>query len=443
VAPFDLSGWTAHAINLLIGIAFGFVLESTGFGDSRRLAAQFYFRELRVVQTMFTAIITAMFLLLITSGLGWLDFSRLWINPTYLPSVTLGGIIFGIGFAIGGYCPGTSLVSAATLKIDGLLFVVGSMAGMWLFGETADRFRAFYEAGYQGPLMITELFDVSIELAALLVALLALVFFGGLKLVSRLLGYEKPVRWGVAAAGTSLIFATLGLVAWIGQPSVAEKWQHLESTYGDKLAKREVHIAPPELVSLQGDPYLQLEVLDVRSEADWNQFHLTYSRRVDIEALPQERTHLLGLADPSAVVVLSNDEGKATTAWQRLATLGIPNIYILAGGINRWIETYLEHAVHQAQTHEDVAPGEIAASRNLVQGRATSQPATSASQGATCAVVPLDSADSREDRLRWRFEGALGGRQPASYVDPGYAPELDYEPKVKLERKERKSGGCG
>lgn len=65
----------------VIGFAFGFVLEISGFGNSRKLAAQFYFKELTVLKVMFTAIVVAMVLIFTTVGLGWLDFNNVWVNP--------------------------------------------------------------------------------------------------------------------------------------------------------------------------------------------------------------------------------------------------------------------------------------------------------------------------------------------------------------------------
>jgi hypothetical protein len=89
-----------------------------------------------VLKVMFGAIITAMVLLFITVGLGILDFNQLWVNPTYLASGIVGGLIMGVGFIVGGFCPGTSLVAMATAKLDGLFFVLGVLFGIFVFGET-------------------------------------------------------------------------------------------------------------------------------------------------------------------------------------------------------------------------------------------------------------------------------------------------------------------
>jgi uncharacterized membrane protein YedE/YeeE len=149
--------WT-YVLFAVIGFAFGFTLEMSGFGDSRKLAAQFYFTELTVLKVMFTAIVTAMVLLFGAVGLGLLNFSQVWVNPTYLWSGILGGLIMGVGFIVGGFCPTTSLASASTGKIDGMLFMLGGFVGAFLFGETEQYFTNWYNnAGYYGRLTLDRL----------------------------------------------------------------------------------------------------------------------------------------------------------------------------------------------------------------------------------------------------------------------------------------------
>ena len=134
MAPLQLDATVGHVLKnvfyVVTGFGFGFALERAGFGNARRLAAQFYLRDMRVFKVMFTAILTAMLLIFWSSALGLLDYQELYINPTHLWPGILGGLIFGVGFVVGGYCPGTALVSMATMKLDGLLFVVGLGIGM-------------------------------------------------------------------------------------------------------------------------------------------------------------------------------------------------------------------------------------------------------------------------------------------------------------------------
>jgi uncharacterized membrane protein (DUF485 family) len=189
MAPFDLVaslGTTgAYLVYLAIGFAFGFILESSGFGDSRRLAAQFYFRELRVLKVMFTAIVVAMLLIFWSTALGLLDYNELWVNPTYLWPGIAGGLIMGIGFILGGYCPGTSLVSAATLKIDGMFFILGLVAGVTLFGETVGYIDEFWHSSYMGVFTLPELLHLETGVVVLLVVCLALGMFIGFEWMRR------------------------------------------------------------------------------------------------------------------------------------------------------------------------------------------------------------------------------------------------------------------
>jgi hypothetical protein len=92
-----------YLVYLLIGFAFGYVLEMAGFGTSRKLANQFYFRDMTVLKVMFGAIITAMLLLFSATALGLLDYNLIWVNPTYLWPGIVGGLIMGFGFIIGGF----------------------------------------------------------------------------------------------------------------------------------------------------------------------------------------------------------------------------------------------------------------------------------------------------------------------------------------------------
>ena len=103
----------------IIGIGFGFVLESNGFSSSRRLAGMFYGYDTTVLKVFFTAAIVGSLGLLFLGLFKWIDLSSIYINPTYLWSTLGGGVIMGAGFILGGYCPGNSTrwhLSAACLS---------------------------------------------------------------------------------------------------------------------------------------------------------------------------------------------------------------------------------------------------------------------------------------------------------------------------------------
>jgi hypothetical protein len=127
---------------LLIGLLFGYVLEGAGFGSPRRLLGQFYLRDWAVFKVMFTAVIVAALGLWLFETLGWLQPGRVFVPQLLLVGTALGGVLVGAGFAIGGYCPGTSAVGLASGRIDALLFMLGMVAGSTIFAAVYDSIGA-------------------------------------------------------------------------------------------------------------------------------------------------------------------------------------------------------------------------------------------------------------------------------------------------------------
>lgn len=164
-------------IALIIGIAFGFILEQAGFGSATKLAAQFYGRDLTVFKVMFTAIITALLGMFWLGWAGVLDLSRVYILPTYLVPQLAGGIIFGIGFVMGGYCPGTCCVAATTGKMDGWIHFLGMIAGIALFGEIFPLLEPFYSSSSMGQVTLDAYFSVPYGVAVFAVVVIALAGF--------------------------------------------------------------------------------------------------------------------------------------------------------------------------------------------------------------------------------------------------------------------------
>ena len=170
-------------IAVLIGAAFGFFLERAGLGNGRKLASQFYLNDLTVFKVMFTAILTALLGLFWLGQAGVLDVSLILLSPTYLIPQVVGGLLFGAGFVIGGYCPGTSCVAAASGKLDALAVFGGMMAGILLYGEIYPSIRPFAESTSMGRISFPELLSVRPGVVVGIVTLLAL---GGFALAGRI-----------------------------------------------------------------------------------------------------------------------------------------------------------------------------------------------------------------------------------------------------------------
>lgn len=164
-------------IALLIGIGFGFVLESSGFSSSRKLAGMFYGYDTTVLKVFFTAAVTAMVGLLFFSLFGWVDLDYIFINPTYLTSAMVGGIVMGAGFIMGGFCPGTAFCAISIGKLDALAFIGGLTLGIIFFTEGYPLFEEMYKANFIGNPTMNDLIDLPRGVFALGLILVAFAMF--------------------------------------------------------------------------------------------------------------------------------------------------------------------------------------------------------------------------------------------------------------------------
>ena len=135
LVPDIISNELSLIIALLIGIAFGFILENAGFSSSKKLVGLFYGYDFTVLRVFFTAGITAMVGIVVLNHFHLIDMSVVYINPLFLWSAIVGGLIMGLGFVVGGYCPGTSICAAAIGKKDAMYFILGAGIGILIFIE--------------------------------------------------------------------------------------------------------------------------------------------------------------------------------------------------------------------------------------------------------------------------------------------------------------------
>ena len=121
-------------VALIVGVGFGFALNKGGLTKYRRIAGAFRFTDMTVLKFMLTGIVTAMIGLYALRGAGLI--TRFPVVPaTFIAGNVIGGLIFGVGMSLAGYCPGTCFAGAGEGKLDYLLpGVLGLMAGAALYG---------------------------------------------------------------------------------------------------------------------------------------------------------------------------------------------------------------------------------------------------------------------------------------------------------------------
>ena len=117
-APFFPEGDLGLLAALLLGVCFGFLLERGGLGNPHKLTGIFYLRDFAVPRVMFTAIVVASVGLYLLSDLELLDIGQVSIVPTFFWPQIVGGLIFGAGFVVSGYCPGTALAGLALTAME-------------------------------------------------------------------------------------------------------------------------------------------------------------------------------------------------------------------------------------------------------------------------------------------------------------------------------------
>jgi len=443
MGPLDLTaaswGWVSYLTPLLIGVGFGAALEMSGFGDSRKLAAQFYLKDMTVLKVMFTGIIVAAVLIGLSSSLGLLDFDLIWVNPTFLAPGILGGLIMGVGFIIGGFCPGTSLVAASTLKIDGAVFALGVVLGIFAFGETIGTFEGFWASTYMGRLTLPEVFGVDTGVVLIAVVVMALFMFMagetaedffGLKLRSRDLRFfpRRPMAY---VFGVALVILAV-VTAIRGQPDVDARWELMASTAGALLQDRAVYVHPMEVAELTRDTAVYTRILDVRSEAYFNLFHLKKSRNTTLDKIrdPDFIKSLKKVPGNTVFLTVSFDEALATRAWKDLVAQGVQNVYVVEGGINRWHELFPPPpclAKARTGTHAEDEPA-------FHYYRSVGDCCNSAYPEVKHKELPADCyLASHPD----------SGSQSKAGAHKVPSPEVDFERKVKLRKKKRVKGGCG
>ncbi len=175
-------------VAFLIGIGFGFLLERAGFGSARKLVSQFYLNDLAVFKVMFTAIVTAMLGLTYLGWLGWLDLRLVYLVPTWLWPQIVGGLLLGVGFVVGGYCPGTSVAAIATGKLDGLVYVLGIFGGTLAFAFAFPLLKAFFLSGAYGALTLPQVLHLPYGVVVFAVVLMAVGGFAGAEWVEQRFG---------------------------------------------------------------------------------------------------------------------------------------------------------------------------------------------------------------------------------------------------------------
>jgi hypothetical protein len=304
--------------------------------------------------------------------------------------------------------------------------MLGGFVGALLFGETERYFDNWYNnSGYFGIVTLDQVFGTSKGVVVIVIVLVALLAFWGAEHLERIFGKRDLAKEPKSRLTGALVMATLAFaVLFIGNPSFEEKYNKLTFTRtetipqlnadpitvttiytaDEMLENRLVFTSPAEAFKTKYDQSVKPVFFDVRKESDFNLYHIEDAVNVPFSRVNEVIPVLL--TEPPANIVyilMSNDEEMAVDAWKVLVTSGVPNVYILEGGVNNWIAFF---------GNEDMA------------------------------IIPNPAAGN--DQLGYIFPSALGDRYESCSPSPIEYEELEFEAKIQLQLKRDKSGGgCG
>jgi rhodanese-related sulfurtransferase len=331
-------------VALFLGMGFGFVLEQAGFSSSRRLAGVFYGYDFTVLRVFFTAAVTAMSGVILLSYLGFLDIDAIFVNPLWLRPAIVGGVIMGLGFILGGYCPGTSVCAASIGKVDALFFVGGGLLGVTLFGEFFPFYHHFFESTARGPVKVFGSLGISQGLFAFLVIVMAVgAFYATTRIEKKVAGdkapsQEFPVVKHMAAGGLLL---TLGF-ALMFMPDYKARLAHKVANPSFQSSHPAATMVPDELAFRIVDREPNTRILDLRPAASFAALALPGSVNLT-QADLFGRDLGNGIAQRrSKKVIVADDEAQERQAYLLLRELGCENLAILEGGFPAFSRAFLQ-----------------------------------------------------------------------------------------------------
>lgn len=337
IAPFHVFGaFASHGsvvAALAIGLVFGWFLERGGLGNARKLAGQFYLTDLTVFRVLFTALVTAMLGVFWLTRAGILEPRLLDVPPTFLVPALVGGLVFGVGFVLGGLCPGTSCVSASSGRIDGMLVMVGMFFGVLTFMELHPLLEAFHNATGRGTSTLPFLVGLRPGLVVAGVTGAAVLAF---------VASERIAASGRRDRARGLLL-TAALALGLGS---ALPWRDDAPWPGEEGPQEAVGSLDLARALRAGDT--DLRVLDVRPAAAFEDFHLPLAESAPFDQLARSRL------DPSRPILVygfeSDDGERARVLLQRR---GFRRVEVLEGGALAWLREVMMPTLPEGAVPEE------------------------------------------------------------------------------------------
>jgi rhodanese-related sulfurtransferase/uncharacterized membrane protein YedE/YeeE len=345
-------------VALIIGILFGAILEQAGFSTSKKLVGLFYGYDFTVLRVFFTAGIVAMIGVMAFAHFGLLDLNLIYINPTFLWSAIIGGLIMGLGFVVGGFCPGTSVCAAAIGKIDALIFIGGAFIGVLVFAEGYPLFKPLYLTASMGIPRFYEIAVMPESLFAFLMVAFALIAFWATSIIeNKVNGIRKPA---VRFTRRYLGMAALGLLLAVSAFAFTDRKEALiaKTEDSDFIRNYPVETITPDefaLCLLKTQECDKLQVFDFRPTEEYQKMSLPRSILFTVDNLFEKEPAMLLRIKYKERVFIADDEPTERKMAMIASELGFSEIKILAGGLEGFKEQILDFKpIENPKTTEEI-----------------------------------------------------------------------------------------
>ncbi len=321
-------------IALVLGVLFGAILEQAGLSTSKKLVGLFYGYDFTVLRVFFTAGVVAMFGIMMLDHWGYLDVSLIYVNPTYMGAAIVGGLIMGLGFVIGGFCPGTSVCAAAIGKIDAIYFLLGTALGILVFAEGYPLWEGFFKSYNLGFPRIFDSLGMSQSVFAFLLTAVALFSFWGTSIIENKINkVDKPaIRFTPYYLGLTAVGIFIAVSAFMFPPKKAELLEKVEDS--EFVSNYPINTMDVDEFSFRIiDKDKKLQIFDFRLFEDYKKMSLPNSISFSIDNFfEKEPNQLLNLRHRTNVFI-ADDELTERKIAIIANELGYSNVYILKGGI--------------------------------------------------------------------------------------------------------------
>jgi rhodanese-related sulfurtransferase/uncharacterized membrane protein YedE/YeeE len=340
LVPDVISNNLNFIVALIIGILFGAILEQAGFSTSKKLVGLFYGYDFTVLRVFFTAGIVAMIGIMGLEHFGLIDMNLVYINPTFLWSAIIGGLIMGLGFVVGGFCPGTSVCAAAIGKIDAMIFIVGAVIGVLIFAEGYPIFEPLYKTTNLGNPRMFETLGMSQNIFAFIMVVFALTAFWVASIVENKVNkvVKSPIRFTPYYIGIASIGVLMAISAFVFPERKAYLNHLVEDTSFVKNYNLDVMSVDEFAYRLMDDQDNKFQVIDFRSDKEYEKMSLPKSNLFTMDNLLEKEPSKILTIKHKINVIIADDELTERKMAIIAKELGYKRIEILEGGLKYFMD---------------------------------------------------------------------------------------------------------